>query len=110
MKLPARSYAASNDSTSRCKASSPTQASLRKAARWLGSRATADSNKLLTCCQRSAFTAHFSVQPRSGQIPITHHRVGRDFQNFRGLLHVQATKEAQLNHATASRVDLSQTL
>src|SRR6516225_7022698 len=98
----AASLWASSDSTSRRNERSPAQAFSRKAERWPSSRSNAAWYRRSISRKRSGsigfFPAQLSCQPRSGELPVAHHRVERNLQHLGGLFYAQAAKKAQLHH------------
>src|SRR5207248_11493309 len=102
----------SSTSTSRCRASSPPQASCRKAGRRLSLTSRAAWYKRSILCQRSGsitlLLAQLSQEPYLGQLPIPHHRIGRNFQHLGGFIYAQPAKKSQLYHAALSLVESGQ--
>src|SRR5947208_3785386 len=98
----------SNASTSRRRASSPSQAPCRKVGRRLSSTSSAAWHKRSIRCQRSGsitlLLAQLAQEPNLGQLPISHHRIGRDPQHFGCFLHTQPSKKSQLYHTALSLV------
>src|SRR6267154_5508999 len=109
MNCSARFSRDSKTSTSRHKTSSPPQACCRKADRRLSSTSRAAWYKRSIRCQRSGsitlLLAQLAKEPHLGQLPISHHRVGRNFQHLGGFIHAQPTKKSQLYHAALSLVE-----
>src|SRR5438034_9133597 len=108
-KLGACSWEASRASTCLRRGGSAAQASCRKAARWLASRSSADSNSCSTCRKRSgviqASSGERAVQPGFGQGPLPLDRGRRDPQHFGGLFDGEPAEEPQLHHLALLRVE-----
>src|SRR5471030_1558525 len=47
-------------------------------------------------------------QPGLRQLPVAHHRLGRDLERFRGFFDAQTAEEAHLDYLAFSRVNLRQ--
>src|SRR6266851_9930542 len=111
MNFSARFSRDSKTSTSRRRPSCP-QASRRNAGRRPSSTSSAAWNKRSMRCQRSGsitlLLAQLAQEPNLGQLPISHHRIGRNLQHFGGLLHAQPPKKSQLYHAALSLVNSGQ--
>src|SRR6516225_9443660 len=110
----AASLWASSDSTSGRNEGSPVLAFSRKADRWLSSRSSAAWYRRSISPKRSgsigSLPAQLSCQPSSCELPVPHHRIGRNLQHLGGLFYTQAAKKAQLHHLSFPGVELSQTL
>src|SRR6266852_2398091 len=76
------------------------------------STSSAAWNKRSMRCQRSGsitlLLAQLAQEPNLGQLPISHHRIGRNLQHFGGLLHAQPPTKSQLYHAALSLVNSGQ--
>src|SRR5438445_6999457 len=113
-KLPTFRCEVRRDLTSCSSAASPAHAWRRKSSRRSKGISSADCNRSSICFQRSASIAvsatHFAVKPGPGGAPVAHHSDRRHLEHFRGFLHAQTTKEAQLNHVGLSRIDAGKSL
>src|SRR6478672_3177807 len=102
----------SNASTSRRRASSPAQEFRRNTGRRLSSTSRAAWYKRSMRCQRSGsitlLLAQLAQEPHLGQLPISHHRVGRNLQHLGGFLHAQPPKKSKLYHAALSLINSGQ--
>src|SRR5258706_90801 len=109
MKSPTRSPSASNDSTSRRRFSSPTQACARWAARASGASSAASLYSWLIRANRSGVidspSGQVAMEPDARELPVAPHCAHRDLERLRRLFLAQATEVAQLDHLRLSRVE-----
>src|SRR5262245_11515170 len=109
MKSPASSNDSIRPSTCRRSAPSSPQAASRKPVRSRGARSSAESNRSPTCRHRSVVIcpspADLLIEPRLGHLPIAHHCLGRDSQDFRGLFYAESSEKTQLDHAALSLIN-----
>src|SRR5262245_22012343 len=71
-------------------------------------RAPSERGLLIVAIARSSFARPPSdplIEPRLGHLPVAHYRLGRDFQDLRGLFDAEPAEITQLDHAALPPVN-----
>src|SRR5215469_2557592 len=113
-KLPASSWEASTDRTSRSSSPSPRQAWRKNPSRSARGRSSTACRMLSIRFQRSGsigrFALHFAIKPRPCGTPVPHHGYWRDLEHLRRFFHAQSSEKSKFHDSRLAGVKTGERL